>query len=57
MVRSETYFILLGMNIASVVLCLLVGEATVRLLSVQTPAGLVVGKTLFLNFVLGDVDD
>jgi hypothetical protein len=33
------------MNIASVVLCLLVGEATVRLLSVPTPTGVVVGKT------------
>lgn len=42
---SDVHFLTLGMNIASVVLCLLVGEATVRLLSVQTPAGLVVGKT------------
>lgn len=42
---SNVHFLTLGMNIASVVLCLLVGEATVRLLSVQTPAGLVVGKT------------
>ena len=54
---SNIHFLTLGMNVASVVLCLLVGEATVRLLSVQTPIGLVVGKTLFVNFFLGDVDD
>jgi hypothetical protein len=43
---SNVHFLTLGMNIASVVLCLLVGETTVRLLSVQTPTGLVVGKTI-----------
>lgn len=43
---SNAHFLTLAMNIASVVMCLLVGEATVRLLSVQTPTGLAVGKTI-----------
>jgi hypothetical protein len=48
---SNAHFLTLGMNIASVVICLLVGEVTVRLLSVQIPAGFMVGETTLRPFM------